>query len=77
MTDFTNRIPDKRMQKVRLPPDFYGYTFLDLDYMAINDNLLPEQNYKTQVHEAIHTPNEYDTRRLTEWMLEEEPIEDK
>ncbi|MBD3249593.1 hypothetical protein GF336_06120 [Candidatus Woesearchaeota archaeon] len=68
--DFTHSVPDKRMEKERLPSGLYGYTFLGLDYMAINDNLDPEQSYKTQVHEAIHTEDEYETRQLEKWMFE-------
>ena len=68
--DFTKFAPNKRMEKLPLPSGLYGFTYLGLDYMAINDNLLPEKNYETQVHEAIHTPDEYETRILTWWMLE-------
>ena len=70
LVDFTDRVPEKRMRKERLPSGLYGYTSLGLDYMVINDNLSFDQDYKTQVHEAIHTENEYETRVLTEWMLE-------
>jgi hypothetical protein len=65
--DFTNRV-DKRVNKVELPQGFYGYTFLGGGEMYINNKLLPEDNFKTQVHEAIHTDDEYETRRLEEWM---------
>lgn len=69
--DFTVHVPEKRMQMMKLPPGFYGFTYLGHDFMAINDNLSPERNYETQVHEAIHTPDEYETRAITAWMLQE------
>ena len=56
---------------IPLPSGLYGFTYLGWDYMAINDNLQAEQDYETQVHEAIHTPDEYETRVLTKWMLED------
>jgi hypothetical protein len=65
--DFTMRMPDKRMEKLRLPMALRGFTYLGFDYMAINDNLQPDEDYKTQCHEAGHTEWEYGTRRNTEW----------
>ena len=67
--DFTNLVPNKRMEMVKLPAGFYGYTFLGQNYMAINDNLPPARSHETQVHEAIHTPDEYETRVLTWWKI--------
>ncbi len=77
--DFTSLVPLKRMEKEKMSPGLYGYTFLGLDYMAINDNLDPEQSYRTQVHEAIHTEDEYETRQLERWMfdLDKEKIKKK
>jgi hypothetical protein len=72
--DFTCLAPNKRMEKLKMPDGLYGFTYLGSDYMAINDSLLPEKNYETQVHEAIHTNDEYETRVLTRWMLD---IEEK
>ena len=68
--DFSNRIPDKFMKKEPLPRGLYGYTWLGNNQMRINDNLSYEQNQKTQLHECIHTNDEYETRRWTDWMLD-------
>ena len=67
--DFTKFCPNKRMEKLSLPSGLYGFTYLNADYMVINNNLQDEKNYETQVHESIHTNDEYETRILTWWML--------
>ncbi len=69
--DFTMLVPNKRLQRMKMPAGLYGFTYLGHDFMAINDSLLPAKNYETQVHEAIHTPDEYETRLLTWWMMSE------
>jgi hypothetical protein len=68
--DFSNRIPDKFMTKENLPSGLYGYTWLGNNQMVISDNIDYSQNQKTQLHECIHTNDEYETRRLTDWMME-------
>ncbi len=70
--DFTNLAPNKWVEKMPLSPGFYGFTYLGEQWMGVNDNLLPAQNFKTQLHEAIHTDNEYETRLITDWMLSRE-----
>lgn len=68
--DFTHLIPHKRTEFLPLFLDgVYGFTYPNGNYMAIDRDLMPEQKEKTEVHESIHTPDEYETRRLTEWML--------
>jgi len=68
--DVTRHIPNKRIKKRKLPSGLYGYTSLGMDYMVINNNLTQEKDYETQIHEAIHTNDEYETRLLTQWILE-------
>ena len=77
LNDFTNRIPDKKIEMVRLPWGFYGFTYLGQNKAWLNDLLdqVPYQKRKTDIHEVIHTDNEYETRLITEWMLEKEPEE--
>ena len=74
--DFTNRI-DKRVEKVELPPWYYGYTYLGGDTMWINKDLdyKPEEKRETEVHEAIHTDDEYETRVISRDMIKEESDE--
>ena len=59
------------MEKLDLPSGLYGFTYLGTNYMAINRNLdyAPEIKRETELHEAIHTNDEYETRVLTWWML--------
>jgi len=70
--DFTNRIPDKVIEKERLPWGFYGYTYLGHNKAWLNERLdeTPDKKYNTDLHEVIHTENEYETRVLTDWMLD-------
>ena len=66
--DFTG-IADKHMEKKFLPDGLFGYTWLNDVKMVINESISSYQSFKTQVHEAIHTEWEYQTRVLTEWMV--------
>ena len=72
--DFTNLIPVKRVDF--LPKSFVGdgilgYTYLFGDYMVLRDDLV-DRKREVDVHESIHTDNEYETRVLTWWMMEED-----
>lgn len=76
--DFSHII-DKRVHKEPMPKGLYGYTYINSGEMYINDSLSEEQNYKTQVHEAIHTDDEYETRILENLItdIDEEKISSK
>jgi len=67
--DFTSRI-DKKVIKLDLPKGLYGFTYLFHGQMYINNALERSQDEETQLHEAIHTDNEYETRILTSHMLD-------
>jgi hypothetical protein len=71
--DFSHNIPWKRKERTNLPSGLYGYTFLLLPQMWVNDNLIPgsDMDRKTDIHESIHTPDELETRYLVQWMLNE------
>ena len=75
--DHTNKIPDKKLEKERLPWGFYGYTYLGHNKMWLNELLdqTPALKRETDVHEAIHTNDEYETRVISRDMIKEEPIE--
>ncbi|HLC97127.1 MAG TPA: hypothetical protein VJH97_07465 [Candidatus Nanoarchaeia archaeon] len=47
-----------------------GYTYLGENFMARRDDLVGDMARMVDVHEAIHTPDEYETRVLTSWMLQ-------
>ncbi len=68
--DFTMRMRDKRMEKLRMPMALRGYTIIGHDYMAINDNLQQDEDYKTQCHEVGHFEWEYGTRVDTDWKFD-------
>ncbi len=47
-----------------------GYTYLGGNFMARRDDLVGEEARMVDIHEAIHTPDEYETRVLTSWMMD-------
>ena len=49
-----------------------GFTYLSSGKMARRDDLFGDMAKMVDVHEAIHTPDEYETRVLTDWMLKKE-----
>jgi len=73
--DFTSKVPPKTLErwpKAWMGHDVWGLTVLGWGWMVVRDDLNPEKSYETQVHEAIHTPDEYETRVITRWMLDTE-----
>jgi len=75
--DHTNKI-DKMVEKVRLKWGFFGYTYLGEGKMWINESLdyTPELKREVEVHEAIHTNDEYETRLISRDMVKREQRED-
>ena len=69
--DFTNRI-DKVLEIIPKGAmgSVLGYTHLFSGKMARRDDLFGDMAYMVDLHEAIHTIDEYETRVLTSWMLE-------
>ena len=67
--DFTNRV-DKFLEvfQANVFPGLRGFTYLGMGKMWRRD-IDPEPEL-VDVHEAIHTPDEYETRILTTWMLD-------
>ncbi len=51
-----------------------GYTYLGENFMARRDDLVGDMAKMVDVHEAIHTNNEYETRILTSWILSRERV---
>jgi hypothetical protein len=48
----------------------YGWTWsAKSGQINVRDDLQGEFKTEVDVHESIHTPNEYETRRLTEWIM--------
>ena len=46
-----------------------GFTYLGSGKIARRDDLFGDMAMLVDVHESIHTPDEYETRILTEWIL--------
>jgi len=73
--DFTDRVPGKQLHTFPSSGNagLYGYTFLgDVNAWRRDDLIGTEFAMMVDVHECIHTPDEYETRRITEWMMEKE-----
>lgn len=72
--DFTNLV-DKTVTKERLPQGLFGYTYLGMGKMWLNETLdqTPEFKKEVDLHEAIHTNDERETRYLSKWMLDFKP----
>ncbi|MBI4440439.1 hypothetical protein HY638_05690 [Candidatus Woesearchaeota archaeon] len=56
-----------------------GFTYIGQGIMTLREDHAGFMRLDplTQVHEAIHTPDEYETRVLSEWMLRREPVKYK
>lgn len=71
--DFTNRL-DKSLEILpkSLMGGILGFTYLGSGKMTRRDDLFGDMALMVDVHEAIHTTDEYETRVLTSWMLKRE-----
>ena len=47
-----------------------GFTYLGENFMARRADLIGKTARMVDIHESIHTPDEYETRILTSWILE-------
>jgi len=70
--DFSNRVPSKT---IHIMPKNYmggvlGYTYLGESMMVLRDDLIGSLKKEVDIHESIHTPDEYETICLTRWMME-------
>ena len=75
--DHTHKVPNKKLEKERLPWGFHGYTYLQDSKMWINELLdyTPDLKFETEIHEAIHTDDEYETRIISKDMVKIESRE--
>ncbi|MFC1768724.1 hypothetical protein ACFLZX_03075, partial [Nanoarchaeota archaeon] len=48
-----------------------GFTYLGENMMGLREDHAGHMRTDplTQIHEAIHTPDEYETRRISEWIM--------
>ncbi len=49
-----------------------GFTYIGDNFMGRRDDLTGSTGKMVDIHESIHTPDEYETRILTEWILSKE-----
>ena len=70
--DMTNRVPLKWLNI--LPESFMGgvlgFTYLGENFMGRRADLTGSTARMVDIHESIHTPDEYETRVLTSWIME-------
>jgi len=72
--DTANLVPLKNLIVDKFP-GLYGWTILTDNVMGLDkDNELkgPEFKKMVYVHEAIHTPDEFETRIITDWIMSKE-----
>ena len=74
MHDFTDRVPGKQLNSFSVSGNegLFGFTYLGDVHVWRRDDLTGELAKMVDVHESIHTPDEYETRRITEWMMQKE-----
>ncbi len=73
LQDFSNRV-DKTLHLLpkSIMGGVLGYTFLGENFMARRDDLIGDMARMVDIHEAIHTNDEYETRILTSWIMSRE-----
>jgi|TARA_B100001971_G_C18138568_1_gene509043 hypothetical protein len=74
--DFTDRVPGKHMESFPISGNegLYGFTFLGDQKVWRRDDLTGNFAKMVDIHECIHTPNEYETRILTSWIMAKQPV---
>jgi|TARA_Y100000310_G_scaffold343858_1_gene453527 hypothetical protein len=68
--NFEDRVPGKHVDifSASSMPGVLGFTYLGQDRMALRDDLIGMKR-EVDIHESIHTPDEYETRILTDWIM--------
>lgn len=72
--DFSDRVPGKHMNTlpVNIMGGILGFTYLGDNSITRRDDLTGSLAKMVDIHECIHTPDEYETRRITEWIMARE-----
>lgn len=70
--DHTNKAEGKHVTKEQMPWGLFGYTYLGMGKQWLNELLdqTPDFKKEVDVHEAIHTNDELETRYLAKWMCD-------
>ena len=75
MHDFTDRVPGKQLHTFPVSGNegLFGFTYLGGIHVWRRDDLIGTKfAEEVDVHESAHTDNEYETRRIVEWMMSKE-----
>jgi len=72
LQDFSDRVPGKFVHVFpqSIMGGVLGFTYLGENFMGKREDMIG--NKMVDVHESIHTDNEYETRLLTSWILSKE-----
>ncbi len=70
--DMTNRVPLKWLNILpeNIMGGVLGFTYLGENFMGRRADLVGKTARMVDIHESIHTPDEYETRVLTSWIME-------
>ena len=70
--DMSNRVPLKWLNILpeNLMGGILGFTYLGENFMGRRADLTGDIARMVDIHESIHTPDEYETRVITSWILE-------
>lgn len=70
--DMTNRVPLKWLNILpeNIMGGVLGFTYLGENFMGRRADLTGWMARMVDIHESIHTPDEYETRVLTSWIME-------
>ena len=70
--DMTNRVPLKWLNILpeTMMGGVLGFTYLGENFMGRRADLTGSTARMVDIHESIHTPDEYETRVLTSWIME-------
>ena len=76
LQDFSDRVPGKSLETFPVSGNegLYGYTFLGDIKVWRRDDLSGKFAKMVDIHECIHTPDEYETRILTDWIMTKQPV---
>lgn len=76
MQDFSDRVPGKFVNVFpeSLMGGILGFTYLGDHSIGLRADLTGEKKRMVDIHESIHTPDEYETRVLTDWIMKKEKV---
>lgn len=72
--DMANRVPLKWLNIIpeTMMGGVLGFTYLGENFMARRADLTGKTARMVDIHESIHTPDEYETRCITQWIMSKE-----